>query len=108
MSDWVVDLRVRIDQTPRWREIELSHAEARELADLIAAHEAMNEWQPIETAPKDGSDLLLFVRTRHGRRETAVLPGFWMGPFWVTFNHDGAISNSADPTHWMPLPEPPK
>ncbi|KGQ19881.1 hypothetical protein LF41_2388 [Lysobacter dokdonensis DS-58] len=34
-TDWLVELRVRIDQTPRWRDIELTHGEARAIADLL-------------------------------------------------------------------------
>ena len=57
-------------------------------------------WQPIETAPKDGRIVLLFV-------PKAVYPLFVSGrnqtgtQWWVTGM--GRVS----PTHWMPLPEPP-
>ncbi len=63
------------------------------------------DWQPIETAPKDGTDMLLIrnygVSTREG-----VFIG-WFNPItdkWVNL-HTG--SDSYGPTHWMALPAPP-
>lgn len=58
----------------------------------------MSEWQPIETAPCDGSRLLLYAYW-------SVVGSYrhFSGPGW--FDDDG---NSLIPTHWMPLPDPPK
>lgn len=63
------------------------------------------EWQPMETAPKDGtavlgkltrSDIPMPVRYRECR---------WGGGTWiVTWDHY-PLSQSDGPTHWMPLPE---
>lgn len=61
----------------------------------------MSEWQTIESAPKHGSDILLYEDF-----EPAVCKGYWADAdeewrpsrgerFWL------------QPTHWMPLPEPP-
>ena len=68
----------------------------------------MSEWQPIETAPKDGTDILLVVR--YGNLNKTRL-GAWRqqrpGEFaWLqhhTFDHF-----AGEVTHWMPLPDPPK
>lgn len=64
-------------------------------------------WQPIETAPKDGTVVLLMKRGNkvpnriaNGEwRETSSLkkPGFWVWAYLFF-----------EPTHWMPLPAPPK
>ena len=75
----------------------------------------MSEWQPIETAPKDGTTILLYRPDAlpWGR----VTPGKWEeqkyhkrpAPFWeIWYKIGGAYeSRTWEPTHWMPLPEPP-
>lgn len=70
----------------------------------------MSEWQPIETAPRDGSEILLWV----GRAWNGRLPfvgSYWFGNetkgFWMNeFYNGGQVPNFA-PTHWRPLPAPP-
>lgn len=64
------------------------------------------EWQPIETAPKDGTAILAYApdigRGFYGVAQWAhsdpdfpqTVPG-WFWPFAIR------------PTHWMPLPPPP-
>ncbi len=67
----------------------------------------MTEWQPISTAPKDGTEVLVY-------RKDA---GIFMASFREAADEDGEcywFSISGEdltgdlPTHWMPLPEPPK
>lgn len=58
------------------------------------------EWQPIETAPRDGSEMLLYYYK-------SLRVGFYSNyvKFWKS-----AESNAIyriQPTHWMPFPEPP-
>jgi hypothetical protein len=64
------------------------------------------EWQPIETAPKDGK-CLLWVDTDDGG-EFAVLArdknGHWIHEGEPTFCHGFYYA----PALWMPLPDPPK
>lgn len=79
----------------------------------------MTDWQPIETAPKDGRTLIL----SDGK---SVFPGFWhdpdefdsaMGAAFETepgWYHVSEVedwqkreSGPSTATHWMPLPEPP-
>jgi hypothetical protein len=75
-------------------------------------------WQPIETAPQDGTPLWLFVdKTRFGKR---LLLGWWDTsyidedqPSWTILRKDGSVDFLLDaygqiPTHWMPLPFPPE
>lgn len=85
----------------------------------------MSEWQPIETAPKDGTEVLVY------RADTGVMLARWIAPcdfmteaemdhvldatddggdpdwFAADFIGGGRISNDGLPTHWMPLPAPP-
>jgi hypothetical protein len=60
----------------------------------------MSEWQPIETAPKDGTDLLLWWPYW----SKIPVHGYWSLGEWASLS---AISEGDGPTHWMPLPAPP-
>lgn len=86
----------------------------------------MSAWQPISTAPLDGTHVLLFTTT-HGMVEAWFAPGEWHdylegreydGPAWVCGDDAFQIEIEELPeeygglhhgaaTHWMPLPEPP-
>jgi hypothetical protein len=75
----------------------------------VAVLEAQIEWQPIETAPKDGSQIDVFVL--HRGRVCNVrwsLNGCWSE--YALDDFDGTSWQKLDglPTHWMPLPKPPK
>lgn len=63
----------------------------------------MMNWQPIETCPADKSVLLFF--DNFGISEGVKDP-----EGWYCFHGGNLFSdlNSHDPTHWQPLPEPPK
>lgn len=71
----------------------------------------MTEWQPIATAPKDGTRVLVTwvgkgihrVRIGHfGYAAPHSAARSWQG------DGDHAFHNTLiKPTHWMPLPEPP-
>lgn len=58
-------------------------------------------WQPIQTAPKDETFILL------GNPEWEICwQGFWDVNGWQRFNSSG--QDYLNPTHWMPLPGLPK
>ena len=66
-------------------------------------------WQPIATAPKDGTRIICFW-PNYGRHRPVVGEACWMAPshlFMPHFCHAGNWT-PADPSHWMPLPTPPK
>ena len=62
----------------------------------------MSAWQPIKTAPKDGSTIIIY----HPRIE-CVYTTWWdeRVRMWSGVEY-GSIDPG--PSHWMPLPEPPK
>jgi len=75
----------------------------------------MTDWQPIETAPKDGAWLLVFEPSDYPPNVHVVrwgLPEYWGksgDETWVTMaigpNPD--TYNADEATHWMPLPNDP-
>lgn len=62
--------------------------------------QSAQEWQPIETAPKDGTEILLFsgwdIGLCYWRNDSCFLGWTW-----------GAGNRFNNPSHWMPLPQPP-
>jgi len=69
---------------------------------------AMTDWQPIETAPVDGTIVQLWVPD-HNTVTTGWFckdTGLW--PHDEAFSEEGEPCNVGLPTHWMPLPTPPK
>lgn len=69
----------------------------------------MAAWQTIETAPKDGTRILLYPRVNQRTGECTITVARWWQParagkgFWI---HDGTCTLK-HPTHWQPLPAPP-
>lgn len=76
----------------------------------------MSEWRTIDSAPKNGSRVLLLVPNRGNLPK--IIGGRWdtnkytkrPRPYWTndleSLNGVGH-TRSIQPTHWMPLPEPP-
>lgn len=61
------------------------------------------EWQPIESAPTDGTHVLA-GKWIIDRGE----PWFVQGVTWYSQTWKWGGNEPANPTHWMPLPAPPK
>ena len=59
-------------------------------------------WQPIETAPKDETQILLWFPEMEARHT-----GYWDGEQWRIDYAEGDHSDWVV-THWMPLPPPPE
>jgi hypothetical protein len=69
----------------------------------------MTEWQPIDTAPRDNSIILLAGIDDLG--DQVVGEGYWETYLWWNGEHNDPEWSwgwEAEPTHWMPMPEPPK
>jgi len=76
---------------------------AMQQAAALAEELKRYEWQPIETAPKDGTEILA-----HDEDDNVFIAFFC--PYiksWVS-NISNAFGQEEHPTHWIPLPEPPK
>ena len=71
----------------------------RALITRLRAAEARTAWQPIETAPRDGTLVLAWHP-------------WWMGPDAVRCGRSGVWTADGhpvcEPTHWMPLPAAPE
>lgn len=68
----------------------------------------MSEWMPIDTAPKDGTPIDIWIPRFGGMRLTNMR--------FVRLSRNNCFFDPVesgpccvrDATHWMPLPEPPK
>ena len=76
----------------------------------------MTDWQPIETAPKDGTKILLGGTQYPNTEQDITRIGRWYhtgysvpdnGTFILDVGNNTRIEGTF-PTHWMPLPEPPR
>lgn len=78
----------------------------------------MNEWQPIETAPKDGTEIIVYGQFAGEIGGVHKVPtigvAMWDGgrTDYAGFEWDACGTDAYavwwKPTHWMQLPEPPK
>ena len=99
-------------------------ARAIEQAVLQSPEVQALRWRPIDTAPMDGSTILIGRFNSHGKWRT--MRGQWMGEEYIAENWEdpddvepGWFETSVEadetpncwriiePTHWMPLPAPP-
>lgn len=62
------------------------------------------EWQPIETAPKDGREILLHFGFGDGDVPPPLVCA-WADHRWVLVGAE--VEVFTEPTHWMPLPAAP-
>lgn len=105
MNKPLPELIDHLDKSNRWKHDANDNAEAIDQAVEIL--KTMN-WQPIETAPKDGSEILAAVRyPNKGRYESIFI-------CWITTLKDypdGVWGSDYEwpiicgtPTYWMPVP----
>lgn len=68
-----------------------------------------NQWQPIETAPKDGTKILLVLEGIHPHLDVPYTPsiGWFNGVVWGDEESEYSNCESWSPTHWMQLPKNP-
>jgi hypothetical protein len=66
----------------------------------------IGEWQPIETAPRDGTRIIVYRPKFDGNYIPQVGYDFWMTGSYYS-ECWGKSRKDCPPTHWMPFPEPP-
>lgn len=84
-------------------ELHLSEAEVRRLIAWARAALSATPWRPVEEAPRDGAWVFGYWKGCPITAYPCVMfwgDGEWLSPAWTDF--------FPNPTHWMPLPEPPE
>jgi hypothetical protein len=67
----------------------------------------MDDWQPINTAPRDGRTILAYLPAHAGLpTRQDVVAVFWDAACGWATAYSGACLD-AEPTYWMRLPDPP-
>lgn len=113
-SHWA-NQKLGFDLEPKFPE----YAKAKEALAILDQQTAHNPWQPIETAPRDGTLVLVWSDELYMKPYIA-----WWGvdqnapedgneqEEWLTGDGDswstGYYYTPCNPTHWMPLPAPPQ
>ena len=82
-------------------ELRIIKADLLEIKVRVEELRRKSQWQPIETAPKDGDGIILIWTG------SCVLP---IGIYSLTLATDESTPEHLrlKPTHWMPLPDPPE
>lgn len=77
-------------------------------ATAMVRHMLDGLWQPIETAPRDGTPFLCFTPSDEFSSQTGI-DLIWYEPHLKTYTQDGDTEVPfAGITHWMPLPGAPQ
>lgn len=75
-----------------------------EVCGLPEPRAEVTDWQPIETVPKDGTEVVLLFAdevTLLGKTRPRVRAAAWLVDWTIPYRRDNP------PTHWMPLPAAP-
>ena len=81
------------------------------LREIWDEAQRFRSWQPIDTAPKDGTWILLAGDSGYTTTPLRVSVCQWSfdtyHSFWRDHSGDGFLDDGDEPTHWMPLPPVP-
>jgi hypothetical protein len=110
--------RVRVIATGEWSQWEHANDTVRKLHKdkckkdtefrPVFAHPpaaAASEWKPIETAPKDGTPLILFARAKHATASAPVIGWYLESHGWIEAAYGPNEPVGLVPSYWMPRPE---
>lgn len=105
----VATTQTEIDPEQRWQAIKLVSEYLGKLRLLATARPAQEPvaWQPIETAPRDGSRLL---GTGGGLEDTVEVisyndrVGAWNTENYTLDDCDNEADGYSRPSHWQPMP----
>lgn len=84
----------------------LMHSAADMLAALSAIRLDEEGWQPIETAPRD--KWLLLAEAPYEPGPYDAYAGHWHSDGYWLSNCGQYVTETPEPTHWRPLPQPPR
>ncbi|MBR8074381.1 hypothetical protein KDX14_33185 [Burkholderia cenocepacia] len=73
-------------------------------ASTTPARAHLAGWEPIETAPRDGTPMMLFARATNFTANVIVI-GWWLRDLgWIECAFAPNQPVGLVPSHWMPLP----
>lgn len=104
LSDWQAEVSAQRNLHYRERDHHFIGMRSHDIERLAAAIALMRgqSWQPIETAPKDGTSILAT------EIDGEPVVSYFDEGGWVYSWHAYDGYHHWNPTHWQPLPAPPK
>lgn len=84
----------------------IGHNELKQALTALTELRKEMEWQPIETAPKDGTNVDLYGTYKGYKYRITDCRFIPLEGYWFAVN--SMMGNGFVPTHWHPLPQPPK
>ncbi len=100
------------DLETQLEELIVQQNDLEKLLNFLRIAKEQLTWQPIETAPKDGTPIQAYVGGQLDASDDpklGIVTLFWIpwpwGGAWEQFFYQGEIMWC--PEYWMPLPEPP-
>lgn len=107
-DDAIEDINREIDEANKCRFPIYDDPHVKTILEALQIAKAM-EWQPIETAPKDGTQVDVYIselQERYTEAHFCVSEQCWV---WdLPCGTKRVMFTKTPPTHWMPLPQPPK
>lgn len=106
MSDYPQDVISQAGEVCRRLDIKSTVTNCLPIMDAILAERERDRWRPTESAPRDGSRVLLSrTRNHQGILKKPVAGGLWDGNFWKVDGYSTLVRDT-DIAGWQPLPTP--